>query len=136
MTADPTDTMPERIYLQEGENRIGTAMCIKRWQYTPFDEGTEYLRADLVPDAAQWQPIETAPKDGTTILLFRHLKSWNVIGYGHWEDLRGVSGWLSYGLNEPPGNLGLAHPTHWMPLPAPLPAPPSDKLAARLKGDV
>lgn len=36
--------------------------------------------------------------------------------YGREGDF--VSGWISIGFTDPPGNLGLAHPTHWQPLPA------------------
>ena len=66
-----------------------------------------------------WEPIETAPKDGTTVLLYRRMENmgWNVFGYGYYEDHGGgIKGWISYGLNDPPGNLGLAHPSHWSPL--------------------
>lgn len=36
-----------------------------------------------------------------------------------WESVCGISGWLSRGFFNPPGELGLGHPTHWMPLPEP-----------------
>lgn len=76
---------------------------------------------------SEWQPIDTAPKDGTTVLLFRRLDPWNVIGYGRWistkwrlkDGTTPIEGWLSYGFDDPPGNLGLGGPTHWMPLPEP-----------------
>jgi len=56
-----------------------------------------------------WQPIETAPKDGTRVLL------WLSIGIcatydsfdGQWED------------DGQSLNTDFAAPTHWMPLPAP-----------------
>lgn len=70
---------------------------------------------------SQWRPIETAPKDGTPVLVARNLDDWwgwNV-GWATWEGEGYVSGWVSRGFGETPGNLGLAHPTHWMPLPPP-----------------
>ncbi len=58
-----------------------------------------------------WQPIETAPKDGTNIML-----GWPTMTMsGYWADWAGRKSWVTsrgeYG--------GSAAPTHWMPLPAP-----------------
>lgn len=70
-----------------------------------------------------WRPVETAPKDGTTVLVGRHMDGWGwVVGYGYHvvHAVTGgvaIKGWISKGLNDPPGELGLASPTHWMPLP-------------------
>ena len=79
-----------------------------------------------------WQPIETAPRDGTKIL------GWNAeygaretnmgrygegsIGYARWKSGDGP---LNFGWDwiEPKANCGHTwKPTHWMPLPA-APAP-------------
>lgn len=80
-----------------------------------------------------WQPIESAPKDGTAILVTRHMGHWGwVRGYARWEEANyrnvGVfAGWISHGFTDPPGELGLAHPTHWRPLPAPPESPEEAK---------
>lgn len=64
-----------------------------------------------------WQPIKTAPKDGTPILAWSskvaddeqpQIVWWNETG-GYWELAWDCSLW--YDKNTPP--------THWMPLPAP-----------------
>lgn len=55
----------------------------------------------------QWQPIETAPKDGTVILVSRNIESGyekRVIGTDYFKD---GSWWLSRAEMQP---------THWMPL--------------------
>lgn len=62
--------------------------------------------------ALAWQPIETAPKDGTPFL------AWN----GHW---RGVAMYFEARYEEDPEwvdeqtNYIEPEPTHWMPLPTP-----------------
>ena len=67
-----------------------------------------------------WQPIGLAPRNGCTILVCRNMPGWGwVRGYAYWVDERGISGWIAKGLFDPPGELGLAHPTHWMPIPLP-----------------
>ncbi|MGF6212396.1 hypothetical protein [Comamonas sp. 4034] len=51
----------------------------------------------------RWQPIETAPKDGTTILL---LCTSGGIADGCWD------------LRDESWNYAYIDPTHWQPLPA------------------
>jgi hypothetical protein len=68
----------------------------------------------LGPSAGEgWQPIETAPKDGTTVLLFdpanEEIERGVDVGFFH----GGVFEWL-WSRDACNGN-----PTHWMPLPAP-----------------
>ena len=53
-----------------------------------------------------WQPIETAPKDGSSILLATPK---GRIADGFWALTYGVWSWLYV----------MVEPTHWMPLPAP-----------------
>lgn len=88
----------------------------------------ERLEAQAAP---AWQPIETAPKDGETLLLGYRNK------HGHWRTVRGQ--WMSEDYiqeyweepdNGSPGwfedsveaddvpNCWPIEPTHWMPLPA------------------
>ena len=100
---------PERIWAFKGNAR--------GWDYGNFvpkffehldDSGVEYIRADLVP---QWQPIETAPKDNTKVLLFVPVFG-PSIGY---FDAHGPDNlWCVRGIV----NRGV-QPTHWMPLPEP-----------------
>lgn len=55
-----------------------------------------------------WQPIETAPRDGTQILAF--WISGNIYGAVSWDN--GLRSWIE--LHE-----DVYDPTHWMPLPPP-----------------
>ena len=73
---------------------------------------------------SEWQPIETAPKDGTNILLTNGRQG--VCGYwGEWRQsafLRQRDNWCSYWLVQECGT----QPTHWMSLPEPPANPRSD----------
>ena len=74
----------------------------------------------------EWQPISTAPKDGTEILLFG-LFSWDydfedakpTTAVGEWDDYGGYEcegGWQTITHNPYKDNC---EPTHWKPLPEP-----------------
>lgn len=66
-----------------------------------------------------WQPIETAPKDGTPILIAQ--ENVGAIRWAVWSE-----GFFRDGIIEAGGRMSLPRPTHWMPLPEPpqLPAKP------------
>jgi hypothetical protein len=88
---------------------------------------TEYIRADLVPG---WQPIETAPRDGTRVMLWRgftEIGKWAEMVVAEWHD--GEWQWPS---DDNPSTHGewtvddmlngycsCGDFTHWMPLPNP-----------------
>jgi hypothetical protein len=78
---------------------------------------------------ADWQPIETAPKDGTEIILYRpsdehrSAKRWISWWYDKTETQYGR---ITYEVHEWWGGTFLSdperrppEPTHWMPLPEP-----------------
>lgn len=68
----------------------------------------------------QWQPIETAPKDGSSILLYLPAP-WDRVElaywFAHWEN------WQSQGdkpdtVRDEYCGIGSELPTHWMPIPS------------------
>ena len=71
--------------------------------------------------SSEWQPIETAPKDGTLLLLIM-VGFEPAVGayYSHGWDYQTedcfaeYDHWLAYLENR-----GVWKPTHWMPLPTP-----------------
>lgn len=72
----------------------------------------------------EWRPIETAPKDGTDILLF----GGRMIAVGYWTEeceMGGVDsprepGWQIYKVDEDPYySRDFNEATHWQPLPPP-----------------
>jgi hypothetical protein len=73
----------------------------------------------------QWQPIETAPKDGTIILIARGSAdaTFSFVEAAYWSQCARATGgdkqfpWVT--LDETNGVNGRTEgsPTHWMPLP-------------------
>ena len=62
----------------------------------------------------EWQPIETAPKDGTKFMAYHPLK---IFGGGHSiQVMKWLKGQLVYTLDH---DSPTVLPTHWMPLPEP-----------------
>lgn len=96
---------------------------------------------------SEWQPIESAPKDGTKILLarFGYVSDTTGLDEGSEEWSRriwdqshrvyclwwAIGGWWSAkwnNWNDGTEPAGLAGPTHWMPVETPDP-PPQDALS-------
>ena len=72
----------------------------------------------------EWQPIETAPKDGTRILLAHHQNKYENLPPLIWViDGQWGANWRTGDDYQPHWHhdrkLRLVSPTHWMPLPEP-----------------
>lgn len=64
----------------------------------------------------EWQPIETAPRDGTVILAYWPSSSWGD-GYTYIHPVVFYDGqWIHDWDRDEETTLD---PTHWMPLPTP-----------------
>ena len=90
---------------------------------------TDYTTTDHYSqfNVLSWQPIETAPKDGTKILVYKKYSRFGSIVYddidlgtnvdAHYIE---IAYWTYYGWRidafSPPSNKD---PTHWIPLPLP-----------------
>lgn len=72
---------------------------------------------------SEWQPIETAPKDGEVILIFkpdeRMVGQYTLTAY--WNDEEGgfipAGGIHKQGYYSAVAGKDQGYPTHWMPLP-------------------
>lgn len=72
------------------------------------------------PDANGWYPIETAPKDGTKVLLccmraspeMKHMRGRIEVDFWHRSQKHGYEGWGNFNPHYYPA-------THWQPLPEP-----------------
>jgi len=76
---------------------------------------------ELVQAQSHWQPIATAPTDGSEILGF--MREWDIdylgcLRFYRYDD--GSSGWRGGSFRSDPLDNWTAfmRPTHWMPLPA------------------
>ena len=84
----------------------------------------EDLMGEWKRPGQDWLPIESAPKDGTDILLwFGHSVGWISLCKWYQKKNRGWCWVCSYDHKA-----HLWEPTHWMPLPEP-PAPVTDEEA-------
>lgn len=70
-----------------------------------------------------WQPIETAPKDGTIVLTAHKTKDGIRVVPAQWRASRLHASLTLFGWHLCQwSDLNIEHslsPTHWMPLPAP-----------------
>ena len=123
-------------HLREG-NHYGAqriALCAK-WE--GFQAALQWAASQQAAEG--WRPIETAPKDGRTILLgyFNSHGKWRTMRGQwiskeyideYWEDPEGVeAGWFETPVEaEDPPNCWPTDPTHWHQLPAPPPLAQGD----------
>lgn len=68
--------------------------------------------ADRIEAMQAWQPIDTAPTDGTHVLLFCERATVKITG-GYYSDHPHDHCWIAGGYMR----KGKQKPTHWMPLP-------------------
>lgn len=89
-------------------------------------------RAGFDPSRMQWQPISTAPKDGTWVLVYRRRSDTQddieAAQYNTW--IADKKAWMKGDISFPTWD----EPTHWMPLPE-LPVTPADDLRPNLGDD-
>lgn len=90
-----------------------------RWREIELSHAEARELADLIAAHEamnEWQPIETAPKDGSDLLLFvrtRHGRRETAVLPGFWMG----PFWVTFNHDGAISNS--ADPTHWMPLPEP-----------------
>lgn len=81
-----------------------------RWSYHDLPKK---VQDRLFSKNIEWQPIETAPKDGTTVLLWDGIET-----TGYWKDYTFSPGCWQLALTGAYAqDADLDNPTHWAPLP-------------------
>ncbi len=98
----------ERVYV--GDAVIMNAEQLARILNDAYTKGAQ--------SAAQWLPMESAPKDGTRILI-RHVALGHPPVYiGHWVDTPHYDSWEVAECAPDDATRFIEHPTGWMPLPS------------------
>ena len=92
-------------------------MCLKH--QLEAEAIAQRLRAPEGASEAGWQPIKTAPKDGTTILV--GTSTWYALSNYYGDKEESWFTWYPPVVGNRPHHDGprAEQPTHWMPLPAP-----------------
>mgnify|MGYP000894219903 CR=1 FL=1 len=115
-TAEPDEAMVERAARAIYETRIGDGTNYYAWGdpcfYAEYPDVVDSIYAEAraalsaSPRREGWRPIETAPKDGTRVLLAR--VGIDAMHTAFWRGSTWHCGGLQYFNN----------PTHWQPLPS------------------
>ena len=63
----------------------------------------------------EWQPIETAPKDNSAILVYVPMETIKLMATAFWDTVANEWRVAWTGISNKPVKVG--NPTHWMPLP-------------------
>jgi len=113
-TVQPTDAPKQEAYYfgyDTGGKDI-SALCVRQGDRVVgivHGELADAIKAALQsPAVPSWQPIETAPNDGTILLTYDSIREETHIAY------------LSYGCWNIVGAEDIEYrPTYWMPLPQP-----------------
>lgn len=66
---------------------------------------------------SNWQPIETAPKDNTAVLVHVPMKTINFVSTAFWDTTACEWRVAWVGIDNKP--CVIKEPTHWQPLPQP-----------------
>jgi hypothetical protein len=96
-----------------------------------LSDGVRYVAVTPEPMKGQWQPIASAPRDATAILVMRDI--WPGTKSGRAEECNGHNTYVAQWWSGENGGRGAwvcymdavhdpdcpIDPTHWMPLPQP-----------------
>lgn len=93
-------------------------------EYAEHDRAIDALIAavreqayDNLRGATAWQQIETAPKDGTTVVVYDPTLNFDRVTMAAWDRDEATEGGQCW--REDSHNFDRLNPTHWMPLPSP-----------------
>jgi len=99
---------------QEPYDQTALELCnVCGWKTLIPDDGClNCERAQPAQEPVGWQSIETAPKDGTGVLVYCQKSLTVTVTGGYWDDHPQCRCWIAGGYMQK-----VFPPTHWMPLP-------------------
>jgi hypothetical protein len=113
MIHNDAEVHASNVYCEDFDRsaRDAARLCVWRERVCVTLAGL-FSRLDAAERAQAWQPIETAPKDGTVILVHGGIAHWYVGDDcdGEWRTLTGF---------DHPGKTIHWPVTRWMPFPSP-----------------
>lgn len=112
--------MEEKTLGQIAYEQYGSRWDIQLASMKEVWEGVAKAVAAVVRAESQWQPIETAPRDGTDVLIYVPYYPDGARIETGWFSSKGY--WESYSrlyAGEHHSPLCRLQPTHWQPLPEP-----------------
>jgi len=97
--------------------RVSNSSCVDSLAHAINHIEEQEKRIEELESAQQWQPIETAPKDGTEVLVWceHHGTAYLAIFENHFPN----QGWFCADAYPDGWTELCVDPTHWMPLPEP-----------------
>lgn len=105
--------------IRAGLKAAATANDLAAWHMGPSDSAVAAFRRSLAARGwaveQDWQPIETAPKDGRNVILAMLNEEWVCEGYYEEDEDRG---WFMANTHWTDAADGQVYPSHWRPLPA------------------
>ena len=124
LSANAGEPVAFLVCTEEGDPDMVFLGRLEACQYCEDDDPPKplYLATPPTAQAEGWRPIETAPKDGSYLLLWEQYSDAPFVGYwsgGSWsvshEHVDAEGGWDGANVVD-----ALSMPiTHWMPIPAP-----------------
>jgi hypothetical protein len=122
------DAIEHQVFVLENETSVQSGKAVEAEELIRKYLQLAHNILDSLNLKNKWQPIETAPKDGTKILVGwfigadgQDISDMQRVSVAQWQDEDesecGVKGWWDAATTAVYGGMIDPQPTHWMPIP-------------------